>query len=66
MLRHLPSSSHIVPSLAWDTAIVPKLGPTIAVGLLELRVPRQNPLVGLAPPRANRARDKETQRVAGS
>jgi hypothetical protein len=36
------------------------------MGLPKLRVPRQNPPVGLAPPRANRAWDKATQRIASS
>jgi hypothetical protein len=35
-------------------------------GLPKLRVPRKTPPVGLALPRANRARDKATQRVASS
>jgi hypothetical protein len=35
-------------------------------GLPKLRVLRQNPPVGSAPPRANRARDKATQRVVSS
>jgi hypothetical protein len=38
----------------------------IVVGLLELRVLRQNPPVGSAPHKANNARDKVTQRVASS
>jgi hypothetical protein len=40
------------------------MGPMIAEGPAELWVLRQNPSVGSAPPRANRARDKATQRVA--
>jgi hypothetical protein len=31
-------SSHIMPSTAQDTTIVSKMGPTIAVGLLKLKV----------------------------
>jgi hypothetical protein len=62
----LPDSLHIVPSTAWDTSIIFKMGPMIVVGLLELRVLRQNSLVGSAPPRAHGARDKATQRVANS
>jgi hypothetical protein len=53
-------SSHIVPSTTRDTTTVSKTSLRIAVGLLELRVLRQNPSVRLAPPRANRARNKVT------
>jgi hypothetical protein len=42
------------------------MGHTIVVGLTKLRILRQNLPVGSAPPRANRARDKVTQRVANS
>jgi hypothetical protein len=42
------------------------MGPTIAEVLAKLRVLRQNPLDGLVPPRANKARDKATQRVASN
>jgi hypothetical protein len=38
----------------------------IAMGLLELRVPRQNPPTKSVPPRANRVRDKMTQMMASS
>jgi hypothetical protein len=38
----------------------------IVVGLLELRVLRQNPPVGSAPHKANSVRDKVTQGVASS
>jgi hypothetical protein len=34
------------------------------MGLQQLRVRRQNPPAGSAPPQANRARDEATQRVA--
>jgi hypothetical protein len=62
----IPYSSHITPSIAQDMTIVSKIGPMIVVGLLKLRVRRKNPLVELAPPRANRERDKMIQRVASS
>jgi hypothetical protein len=42
------------------------MGQTIVVGLPELRVPSQNMPVRSAPPRANIARDKATERVANS
>jgi hypothetical protein len=42
------------------------MGPTIAMGLLKLRVLRKAPLVETAPPGANKARDKATQRVTSS
>jgi hypothetical protein len=42
------------------------MGPTIAMGLLKLRVLRKTPLVGTALPRVNRARDKVTQMVTSS
>jgi hypothetical protein len=61
-----PDSSHIVSSTAQDTVSIFKMRHTIAVGLIELRVQRQNLLVWSAPPRANRVRDKETQRMANS
>jgi hypothetical protein len=41
-------------------------GPTIIMGLLKLRVLRQNPPVGSVPPKENGVRDKVTQRVASS
>jgi hypothetical protein len=66
MFTRLPNSSHDVPATAWDEAIISKMGPTIAVGLLQLRVLRQNLPARLVPPRANRARDKATQWVASS
>jgi hypothetical protein len=55
-------SSHTTPSTMQDMAIISKMGPTTAVGLLKLMVLRQNPPVGSAPPRANRAMDKATQK----
>jgi hypothetical protein len=61
-----PDSSDIMPSTTRDMTTVSKIGPMISMGLLELRVPRQNPRVGSALSRANRARDKETQRKASS
>jgi hypothetical protein len=50
----------------WDMETISKIGPTIDVGLLELKVPRQNLPVGSAPPGANRMRDKVTQMMASS
>jgi hypothetical protein len=44
--------------------IISQTGPIIAEGPTKLSVLRQNPPVGSAPPIANRARDKATQRVA--
>jgi hypothetical protein len=55
-----------MPSIMKDMATVSKTGHTIIVGLPKLRVIRQNPPVRSAPPRANRARDIATQRVASS
>jgi hypothetical protein len=64
--RH-PDSSHITLAMtAQDMTIVSKMDHTIVVGLPKLRVSMQNPSVMLAPPGANRARDKVTQRVASS
>jgi hypothetical protein len=40
---HHPNSSHDAPSTLKDMATVSKTGPTIVVGLLQLRVLRQNP-----------------------
>jgi hypothetical protein len=34
MFTCLPNSSHDVPTRAWDTIIVSKMGPMIVVGLL--------------------------------
>jgi hypothetical protein len=56
-------SSHTMPSIVRDTTTVSKMGHTIVVGLLKLRVLRQNPPVRSIPPRANRVRDKATQRM---
>jgi hypothetical protein len=53
----------------WDKATVSKMGSTIGVSLLELRVLRQNPSAGSALPRANRVGGgggKATQRMASS
>jgi hypothetical protein len=55
-----------MPSTARDTAIIFKMGHMIVVGLPMLRIRRQNLAVELEPPRATRARDKVTQRVASS
>jgi hypothetical protein len=65
-LRCLPDSSHIMPSLTRYMETVSKMGPMIAMDLLELRVPRQNPPVGSEPSRANRVRYKVTQGVASN
>jgi hypothetical protein len=59
-------SSHTTSSIVRDRSTVSKMGPTIAMGLLKLRVLRKTPLVGTAPPRVNRARDKATQMVTSS
>jgi hypothetical protein len=56
-------SSHTTPSIARDVTIISKMGHTIVMGLPMVRVRRQNPPVGLEPPRAIRARDEVTQRV---
>jgi hypothetical protein len=56
----------MTPSTTRDTTTISKMGLTIVVGLLKLKVRRQNHPVGSAPPRANRARDKATQTVASS
>jgi hypothetical protein len=61
--RH-PNSSHDTPSTSWDTTTISKMGPIIAEGPANLRVPRQNPPVRLKPLRATRVRDEATQRVA--
>jgi hypothetical protein len=60
MLTHLPYSSHIMHYTTLDMATISKMGPTIAVGLLKLRVRRQNPPVGSAQPRVDRMKDKAT------
>jgi hypothetical protein len=64
MLTRLPNSSRIMPSTVQDMAIVSKTGPKIVVGLLEVMVLRQNLPARSASPKANRAMDKVTQRVA--
>jgi hypothetical protein len=65
MFTCLPDSSHVVPAkTAQDMTTIYKTGPMIVVSLPKLKVLRQNPPVGSAPPRANRARDKATQMVA--
>jgi hypothetical protein len=51
---------------AWDMVNVSQMGLMIVVGLPKLRVLRQNLPVRSAPPRANKVREKETQRVANS
>jgi hypothetical protein len=67
MFIRLLDSSHIMPiTIAWDTTTVSKIGPMIVVGLPKLRVLRQNPPPGSTPPRANRGKDKATQRVVSS
>jgi hypothetical protein len=63
---HLPYSSHIMLYTAQDMTTLSKMGLMIVVGLLKLGVRRQNPLVRSALLRANKARDKATQRVASS
>jgi hypothetical protein len=49
-----------------DVKTISQIGPMIVEGPRKLRVLRQNQPVGSEPPRANRARDKMTQRVANS
>jgi hypothetical protein len=67
MFTCLPDSSHVVPTMtARDTTTISKMVPMFVMGLPKLRVLRQNPLARSAPPRANIARDKATQRVASS
>jgi hypothetical protein len=67
MFTCLLGSSYIMPtSTTWDMAIISKTGPTIVMGLPKLRVLMQNPSVRSAPPKANRARDKETQRMTNN
>jgi hypothetical protein len=61
-----PDSTHIVPSTTRYTTTISKMGPMIVMGLLELRVLRQNLLGSSAPPRGNRARDKVIQRIDSS
>jgi hypothetical protein len=64
---HLPISSHILPAMTTlDTTTIFEMDPMIGVGLPELRVLRRNPPLRLAPPRANRVRDKVPQRMASS
>jgi hypothetical protein len=63
---HLSNSLCGMPTTSQDTANVSKMGPTIAEGPADLGVRRQNPSVGSAPPRANKARDKATQGMASS
>jgi hypothetical protein len=60
MFTCLSISSLDVPTTAWDMETVSKMGPMIVVGQLQLRVLRQNPSVGSAPPQANKVRDKAT------
>jgi hypothetical protein len=61
MFTRLPVSSYDMPTTkAWDMATITKMGTMIAMGMLELRVPKQNMSIELAPPRANKARDKAT------
>jgi hypothetical protein len=59
-------SSHTIPSTSWDTATISNMGNMIIVGLPKLRVLRQNLSIRSVPPRANRVRDKTTQRVASN
>jgi hypothetical protein len=63
---HTPDASRIGPYTTRDTTTTSKMGPMIVVGLRKLCVLRQNPPVGSALPRANRARDKATKMVASS
>jgi hypothetical protein len=66
LLAPPPRSSHITPSTSRDMETVSKMGRTITVGLLMLRVRRRNLPVGSEPPRVSSARDEVTQGVATS
>jgi hypothetical protein len=67
MFTCLPYSSHIAPAMtARNMTIVSQMGPTIFERSTKLRVLRKNLPVRLALPRANRVRDKVTQRVVSS
>jgi hypothetical protein len=67
MFTSLPYSSHIMPATtARDMATISQMGPMIAERPANLRALRQNPLLGSASPRAYRAGDKATKRVASS
>jgi hypothetical protein len=55
-----------MPSIVQDRTTISKMNPMIVVGLLKLRVQRQNLAIGSAPLRANKERDKERQRLASS
>jgi hypothetical protein len=67
MFTRLPDSSHVVPAkTAQDMTTIYQTGPMIVVSLPKLKILRQNPPVGSAPPRANKVRDKATQMVASS
>jgi hypothetical protein len=63
---HCFNSSYDAPATSRDMATVSKIGPMIVKGPAKLRVLRQNPPVESALLRANRARDKFTQRAASS
>jgi hypothetical protein len=62
-LTHLPDFPHVVPFTSRDMTTVSKMDPTIVVGMPRLRFPRQNPLVGSVLSKANKGRDKVTQRM---
>jgi hypothetical protein len=56
MFTCLFNSSRSVPTISRDTVNASKTSPTITEGPAKLRVQRQNLSVGLAPHRANKAR----------
>jgi hypothetical protein len=60
-------SSHNAPYTSWEySQAISEMGPTIAVGSAKAQGSKAKPVNGLEPPRATRARDKATQRVATS
>jgi hypothetical protein len=61
-----PDSSHDVPSISWDMTTVSKMPPTIVEGSAEAQGLKANPSVGSKLPRATRAREEATQRVASN
>jgi hypothetical protein len=55
-----------MPTTSWDITTVFKMGPTIVMGLQQLRVQRLNLPAKSALPRVNKVRDEATQRVVSS
>jgi hypothetical protein len=54
-----------MPTTSWNAVNISKMA-MIAEGPMKLGVQRQNPPIGSVLPRANRARDKETQGMANN